>query len=57
MQVPHLALLTPRGRYDLELFPKFMNLHGKSYNYKIRCVAVRVRWGGGGICVLWWLLW
>ena len=30
-----LPCLTPRGRYDIELFPNFMRLHGKTYDYKI----------------------
>ncbi|XP_059146282.1 FACT complex subunit SSRP1-like [Physella acuta] len=27
--------LTPRGRYDLKLFPGFLQLHGKTFDYKI----------------------
>jgi len=27
--------LTPRGRYDLKLFPTFLQLHGKTFDYKI----------------------
>eukprot|EP01111_Echinosteliopsis_oligospora_P012040 TRINITY_DN4092_c0_g1_i1.p1 TRINITY_DN4092_c0_g1~~TRINITY_DN4092_c0_g1_i1.p1 ORF type:complete len:540 (+),score=113.61 TRINITY_DN4092_c0_g1_i1:21-1640(+) len=33
--LPHIPLLTPRGKYDIELFPTFMKLHGISYDYKI----------------------
>eukprot|EP00029_Vermamoeba_vermiformis_P014822 TRINITY_DN993_c0_g1_i1.p1 TRINITY_DN993_c0_g1~~TRINITY_DN993_c0_g1_i1.p1 ORF type:complete len:596 (-),score=209.48 TRINITY_DN993_c0_g1_i1:85-1764(-) len=31
-----LTVLTPRGRYDVELFPTFMKMHGKTYDYKIK---------------------
>ncbi|CAK9291352.1 unnamed protein product [Gordionus sp. m RMFG-2023] len=27
--------LTPRGRYDIKLYPTFAQLHGKSFDYKI----------------------
>jgi len=27
--------LTPRGRYDLKLYPTFLQLHGKTFDYKI----------------------
>ncbi|CAG5125389.1 unnamed protein product [Candidula unifasciata] len=27
--------LTPRGRYDLKMFPGFLQLHGKTFDYKI----------------------
>jgi structure-specific recognition protein 1 len=30
-----LPMLTPRGRYNIEMFPTFMRLHGKTYDYKI----------------------
>jgi len=33
---PAVHLLTPRGRYDIEMFPTFMKLHGKTHDYKIR---------------------
>uniref|UniRef100_A0AC34RQ57 FACT complex subunit SSRP1 n=1 Tax=Panagrolaimus sp. JU765 TaxID=591449 RepID=A0AC34RQ57_9BILA len=26
---------TPRGRYDIKVFPTFLSFHGKSYDYKI----------------------
>ena len=26
---------TPRGRYDVDMFPEYLCLHGKTYNYKI----------------------
>ncbi len=31
-----LTVLTPRGRYNVELFPTFMKMHGKTYDYKIK---------------------
>lgn len=27
--------LTPRGRYEIKLFPTFLQLHGKTFDYKI----------------------
>eukprot|EP00741_Cyanophora_paradoxa_P002467 tig00000076_g2391.t1 len=30
-----VGMLTPRGRYELEMFPTFLRLHGKSYDYKV----------------------
>lgn len=30
-----LPILTPRGRYNVELFPTFFKLHGKSYDFKV----------------------
>ena len=30
-----VLLQTPRGRYDVDMYPSFLRLHGKSYDYKI----------------------
>ena len=30
-----VLILTPRGRYDIDLFPTFLRLRGKTYDYKI----------------------
>ncbi|XP_023242351.1 FACT complex subunit Ssrp1-like [Centruroides sculpturatus] len=30
-----LQCLTPRGRYDIKVFPSFIQLHGKTFDYKI----------------------
>ncbi|GFN86488.1 fact complex subunit ssrp1 [Plakobranchus ocellatus] len=30
-----IQCLTPRGRYDLKLFPSFLQLHGKTFDFKI----------------------
>ncbi|XP_031557344.1 FACT complex subunit SSRP1-like isoform X2 [Actinia tenebrosa] len=33
--IPDVACLTPRGRYTMKVFPTFLQLHGKTYDYKI----------------------
>ncbi len=30
-----VSCLAPRGRYDIKLFPTFIHLHGKTFDYKI----------------------
>ena len=30
-----VAILTPRGRYTTKIYPSFLQLHGKTYDYKI----------------------
>ncbi|XP_046917740.2 structure specific recognition protein [Dermatophagoides farinae] len=35
-----LQCLTPRGRYDIKLFPTFIQLHGKTFDYKIPITSV-----------------
>lgn len=30
-----VLVLTPRGRYDIDMFPTFLRLRGKTYDYKI----------------------
>jgi structure-specific recognition protein 1 len=30
-----VLVLTPRGRYDMDMFPTFLRLRGKTYDYKI----------------------
>lgn len=30
-----VLVLTPRGRYDLDMFPGFLRLRGKTYDYKV----------------------
>ena len=30
-----VLVLTPRGRYDIDMFPSFLRLRGKTYDYKI----------------------
>ena len=37
---PDITCLTPRGHYDIDLFPTFLRLHGKTYDYKIPYTTV-----------------
>jgi hypothetical protein len=30
-----VLVTTPRGRYDIDMFPNFLRLHGKTYDYKV----------------------
>lgn len=30
-----VLVTTPRGRYDIDMFPTFLRLHGKTYDYKV----------------------
>ena len=30
-----VLVLTPRGRYDIDMFPTFLRLRGKTYDYKV----------------------
>lgn len=30
-----ILVLTPRGRYDVDMFPEFLRLRGRTYDYKI----------------------
>ena len=30
-----ILVVTPRGRYDVDMFPEFLRLRGKTYDYKI----------------------
>ncbi|KAH7103322.1 FACT complex subunit POB3 [Auriculariales sp. MPI-PUGE-AT-0066] len=30
-----ILVVTPRGRYDIDMFPDFMRLRGKTYDYKV----------------------
>nr|XP_058945237.1 FACT complex subunit SSRP1-like [Pocillopora verrucosa] len=38
--IPDVACLTPRGRYTMKVFPSFLQLHGKTYDYKIPYTSV-----------------
>jgi structure-specific recognition protein 1 len=33
--LPNVPVLTPRGRYDIDIFPSFLRMHGKTHDYKI----------------------
>ncbi|KAJ1955846.1 FACT complex subunit [Linderina pennispora] len=35
VQFPEILCLTPRGRYSVDMFPHFLRLRGKTYDYKI----------------------
>ncbi|RWS29668.1 structure-specific recognition protein-like protein [Leptotrombidium deliense] len=35
-----LQCLTPRGRYDIKIFPTFIQLHGKTFDYKIPITTI-----------------
>ncbi|CAL1275119.1 unnamed protein product [Larinioides sclopetarius] len=35
-----LQCLTPRGRYDIKVFPTFIQLHGKTFDYKIPTTTI-----------------
>lgn len=35
-----LQCLTPRGRYDIKIFPSFIQLHGKTFDYKIPITSI-----------------
>ncbi|XP_076878505.1 FACT complex subunit SSRP1a [Brachyhypopomus gauderio] len=35
-----LQCLTPRGRYDIRIYPSFLHLHGKTFDYKIPYTTV-----------------
>jgi len=35
-----LQCLTPRGRYDIKIFPTFIQLHGKTFDYKIPLTTI-----------------
>ncbi|CAG8650002.1 340_t:CDS:2 [Ambispora leptoticha] len=37
---PDILLLTPRGRYNIDMFPTFLRLRGKTYDYKIQYTSV-----------------
>lgn len=35
-----VLVLTPRGRYDMDMFPDFLRLRGKTYDYKIAFTSI-----------------
>ena len=40
-ELQQLPFVTPRGRYDVDLFTDCLRMHGKSYDYKILYTAIR----------------
>ena len=35
VNLPQMPCITPRGRYEFDMYPDFLRLRGKSYDYKI----------------------
>ncbi|KAI0916872.1 hypothetical protein AcW1_007796 [Taiwanofungus camphoratus] len=35
-----VLVLTPRGRYDVDMFPEFLRLRGKTYDYKVMYASI-----------------
>ena len=36
-----ISCLSPRGRYDIKIFPTYLHLHGKTFDYKIQIGSVQ----------------
>ena len=36
-----ISCLSPRGRYDIKIFPTYIHLHGKTFDYKIPSTHVQ----------------
>ncbi|KAK7202407.1 hypothetical protein BZA70DRAFT_103231 [Myxozyma melibiosi] len=36
-----IMFLTPRGRYDIDMYPGYMRLRGKTYDYKIQYTTIQ----------------
>ncbi|KAK9451154.1 uncharacterized protein V1518DRAFT_412661 [Limtongia smithiae] len=36
-----IMFLTPRGRYDIDMYPNYMRLRGKTYDYKIQYTSIQ----------------
>lgn len=37
-ELPHVSCVFPRGRFDLSMYPGFMDMDGQNSQFKIRCV-------------------
>ena len=35
-----ISCLSPRGRYDITIYPTYFSLHGKTFDYKIPASSV-----------------
>ena len=35
-----ISCLSPRGRYDIKIFPQHIHLHGKTFDYKIPATSM-----------------
>ena len=40
MTLPSIQCLTPRGRYDVKLFDKFLHLHGATHDFKLTYTSI-----------------
>ena len=40
LALEEVLVLTPRGRYDVDMFPEFLRLRGKTYDYKILYTSI-----------------
>lgn len=36
-ELPHVSCVFPRGRFDLSMYPGFMDMDGQNSQFKIRC--------------------
>jgi structure-specific recognition protein 1 len=35
-----IQCLTPRGRYDLKIYPSFLHLHGRTFDFKLTYTSI-----------------
>ena len=36
----NIQCLTPRGRYDLKVYPSFLHLHGRTFDFKLTYTSI-----------------
>lgn len=41
-ELPHVSCVFPRGRFDLSMYPGFMDMDGQNSQFKIRCVLLNI---------------
>ncbi|VDC00728.1 unnamed protein product [Peniophora sp. CBMAI 1063] len=41
LRFEEVLIVTPRGRYDVDMFPEFLRLRGKTYDYKIAYPSIQ----------------
>lgn len=41
LRFEEVLIVTPRGRYDVDMFPDFLRLRGKTYDYKIAYPSIQ----------------
>lgn len=39
-QLYKVQCLTPRGRYDVKIYPTFLHLHGKTFDFKLTYTSI-----------------